>query len=62
MRLRMRVLLVEGDRVDLGREVLAIFVEVPEFAPRDIGVVRMGKGDGEAPGAPARIVVFPRSW
>ncbi|MNE82951.1 hypothetical protein D3C80_1797240 [compost metagenome] len=40
--------------------MLAILVEIPEFLARDIGVVRMGEGNRQAPGAPAGVVVFAR--
>ena len=48
--LRMRVLLVIGDEADFRFERRAILVEVPVLPPRHIGIVRMGEGDGQAPG------------
>ncbi|MNS74770.1 hypothetical protein D3C72_1082540 [compost metagenome] len=57
---RMRILLLEGNRRCLRIKRRAILVEIPEFAPRHIGVVRMGEADGQAPGAvikPARQIV-----
>ena len=32
-------------------QMLAILIKVPEFPPRDIGVMRMGETDGQRPGA-----------
>ncbi len=44
--LRMRVLLVEGDFRHFGVERRAAFIEIPEAAAGDIGIVRVGEADG----------------
>ena len=47
--LRVRVLVVERDRRDRRVEGRAIGVEVPVARAGDVGVVRMGEADGQAP-------------
>jgi hypothetical protein len=42
---------------NVGLQVLAIAVEIPERAPRHVGVVRMREADRQAPGA---VVLAPR--
>ena len=49
--LAVRVLVVEGDGAGLGVEGGAVGVEVPEARAGDVGVVRVGEADGQAPGA-----------
>ena len=34
---------------DLGQQVVAVFIEIPVFLARHIGVVGMGEADGQAP-------------
>ena len=48
--LRMGVLFIKGDRPDLWFQMGAIFIKVPIFAPRNVGVMGMGKGDRQTPG------------
>ena len=47
----MRILIRIGDGADLGLKVVAIFVEVPVFPARHVGIMRVGEADGEAPRA-----------
>ena len=56
----MRVLPIEGDEADLGIERLAVFVEVPILPARDVGVVRMAEGYGQAPRPRIRLVGMAR--
>src|SRR5690606_14010135 len=60
--LRMRVLLGIGNEADFRFQRRAILVQVPVFAPRDIGVVWMGEGNRQAPGAPRGIVGSARKF
>ncbi len=45
----MAVLLVIRHRPDFGQQVIAISVKIPVFLARDIGVMRVGKADRQAP-------------
>ena len=47
----MRVLFVIGQGGHGRVQVFAVLIHVPVLAPRDIGVVRVGKADGKAPRA-----------
>ena len=48
--LRMRILFSQWYVAHLRQQLVAIAVEIPEFAARHIGVVRMGERDGDSPG------------